>query len=584
MNGAIKFDSKKRQWRIQAPPHIVLRLKRVFGKISRRSHGDVFLSDTEENARDIEWFVERYPMAIEDPERLHARATAHKERTALVEGMLAKKIAPPVFDLALPPREYQRIAAAIALQTGGLLLADDVGVGKTVSAICMLADHRALPALVVTLTHLPRQWEAEIKRFAPKLRTHILKKATPYDLTALKGRRGQLSLGAVSALPDVIITSYSKLAGWAETLAPIVEGHAVIFDEVQELRNMGKNKKERPAKYSAAKHIADSAGFRLGASATPIHNYGAEFYAVLDILRPDVLGTKSEFLEEWCKDVWRADKAKIAEPAAFGAYMRESGLMLRRTRADVGREIPAVTKVHHPVDAELEALDRVSKDCAELAKTILRQGEGARGEKMHAAEEFSNRLRQATGIAKAPAVADFVRLLVESGEKVLLYGWHREVYSIWLDKLADLKPVMYTGSESAFEKDRSKQAFIASEAKVLIMSLRAGAGLDGLQSTCRTAVFGELDWSPAVHEQAIGRIARDGQPDPVVAYFLVADHGADPIIVDVLGLKREQLDGVRDHDAELVERLEVDGDRIKRLAEAYLFQRGIAAPKAEVAA
>jgi hypothetical protein len=49
-----------------------------------------------------------------------------------------------------------------------------------------------------------------------------------------------------------------------------------------------------------------------------------------------------------------------------------------------------------------------------------------------------NLLRQATGIAKAPFVADFVRLLVESGEKVLLYGWHREVYSIWRDKLKDL--------------------------------------------------------------------------------------------------------------------------------------------------
>ena len=276
--------------------------------------------------------------------------------------------------------------------------------------------------------------------------------------------------------------------------------------------------------------------------------------------------------------------SKIAEPAAFGTYMRESGLMLRRTRADVGREIPPVTKVHHPIDSDAEALDRVSASCAELARTILKQGESTRGEKMHAAEEFSNRLRQATGIAKAPYVADFVRLLVESGEKVVLYGWHREVYSIWLEKLADLKPVMYTGSESAAEKERSKQAFVDFDAKVLIMSLRAGAGLDGLQSTCRTAVFGELDWSPAVHEQAIGRIARDGQPDPVVAYFLVADHGADPIIVDVLGLKREQLDGVREVDGELVERLEVDGDRIKRLAEAYLVQRGIPAPRQESAA
>ena len=583
MNGTISYDVKKKQWRIEASPHIAIRLRRCFGKLSRKHHGTLFLSDTEENARDLEWFIERYPMRVDDIARLRARAAAHKERTALVDALLAKKVSPPTFDLAIPPREYQRIAAALALQTTGLLLADDVGVGKTISAICMLTDRRALPALVVTLTHLPKQWEAEINRFAPKLRTHILKKATPYDLTAAKERGRQLSLPPAHALPDVIITSYSKLAGWAETLAPIIEGHALILDEVQELRNMGSSGKERPAKYSAAKHLAEYAGFRLGASATPIHNYGGEFFAVLDILRPDVLGTKTEFLEEWCKATY-GDKPKISDPAAFGAYVRESGLMLRRTRADVGREIPPITKVHHPVEADTEALDKVSASCAELARTILKQGESARGEKLHASEEFSNRLRQATGIAKAPYVADFVRLLVESGEKVLLYGWHREVYQVWLDRLADLKPVMYTGSESPQEKERSKQAFVDFDSKVLIMSLRAGAGLDGLQGVCRTAVFGELDWSPAVHEQAVGRIARDGQTDPVVAYFLVSEHGADPVIVDVLGLKREQLLGVRDPGAELVERLEVDGDRIKRLAASYLVQRGLPAPSAEVAA
>ncbi len=579
MNGTVTYDPTKRQWKIEAAPHIVIRLKRVFGKVSKRYHGTIYLSDTEENARDLEWFLERYPMEVRDAERLRDRASAHKEKTAIVDALLAKRLPPPIFDLALPPREYQRIAAAVTLQTGGLLLADDVGLGKTVSAICLFADPRTLPALVVTMTHLPKQWAAEIRRFAPKLRTHILKSTKPYDLT--DGRAMQLTLDGSTpsgALPDVIITSYSKLAGWAETLAPLIEGHAVIFDEVQELRNMGSASKACPAKYSAAKCLSEHAGFRMGLSATPIHNYGEEFYAVMNILRPDALGTKTEFLQEWCAGSYEAGKAKIADPAAFGAYMRESGLMLRRSRADVGRELPPITKVHHEIEADVSALDRVSESCAELARTILRQGQAYRGEKMHAAEEFSNRLRQATGIAKAPYVADFVRLLVESGEKVVLYGWHREVYQVWLDKLADLKPAMYTGSESPTEKERAKRAFVSGDSKVLVISLRSGAGLDGLQHVCRTVVFGELDWSPAVHEQAIGRVARDGQKDPVVAYFLVADHGADPIIVDVLGLKREQLDGVRSVDAELVERLEVDGDRIKRLAAGYLAQRGIPLP------
>jgi hypothetical protein len=112
---------------------------------------------------------------------------------------------------------------------------------------------------------------------------------------------------------------------------------------------------------------------------------------------------------------------------------------------------------------------------------------------------------------------------------------------------------MFTGSESPVQKEEARQAFLSDQGSVLIMSLRAGAGIDGLQHKCRTVVFGELDWSPGVHEQCVGRIHRDGQPDPVVAYFLVSDFGADPIIVDVLGVKRAQIDGVRDPNAALVE-------------------------------
>ena len=53
MNGTVKYDSKKRQWCVEAPPQIAIRLKRVFGKLSKRSHGTLALSDTEENARDL---------------------------------------------------------------------------------------------------------------------------------------------------------------------------------------------------------------------------------------------------------------------------------------------------------------------------------------------------------------------------------------------------------------------------------------------------------------------------------------------------------------------------------------------------
>lgn len=131
----------------------------------------------------------------------------------------------------------------------------------------------------------------------------------------------------------------------------------------------------------------------------------------------------------------------------------------------------------------------------------------------------------------------------------------------------------YTGEESTAQKEFSRKQFVDGDARLLVMSLRAGAGLDGLQGVCRTVVFGELDWSPGVHEQCIGRVHRDGQPDPVAAYFLIADSGSDPVVADVLGIKRQQSEALRDPDAPLVEALQIEEGHIKKLAAAYLAQQ-----------
>lgn len=588
---------KKGHWVVECEPHVAIRLKRVFSKLAKSDHGKIRISDTPENCRDLEWFAERYPLAFEPSEHLQGQASGHRERQSLVEDLLACRAPSPAFELALPAREYQRQAAALWLATGGLLLADDLGLGKSCSAIAGLTDPRTLPALVVCLTHLPRQWQSEIAKFAPQLKTHIVVKGTPYDLAAnlCRGPKGTgiarphvavpvqggfsmclrcraRGIDLESRLPDVIICNYHKLSGWAETLSPLVR--SVIFDEVQELRHK-RNGGTDSAKYRAAQHIADHAGFRAGLSATPFYNYGGEMFNVLEIVKPSAMGTREEFMREWCGGYSGADdKARIKDPKAFGTYLRDEGLMLRRTRSEVGRELPALQVVPHYVEADAGVLERADEAASLLARKIL-ASDTEKEVRFRASGEFDMMMRKATGLAKAPYVAEFVRLLVDSGERVVLYGWHRDVYSVWLDRLKELKPVLYTGTESVNQKDEAKRKFITGETPVIIISLRSGAGLDGLQQVCRTVVFGELDWSPGVHEQCTGRVYRDGQGDPVVAYYLLAEDGSDPVIADVLGVKRQQIEGVRDATDELVERLEVDPHHVRRLAEAYLQRKGV---------
>lgn len=552
------------QWVVTAPPHVLMRMKRVFGRLAKGKTKELHLRDTPEVCRELDWFSQRFPLEFSDRDHLVARSKHHQHVAREVAALMAGSSAPRAFELAVPAREYQKIAAEMWLRRRSLLLADDLGVGKTASAICGLVEPETRPALVVTLTHLPEQWKRELARFAPGLHVHVLKGAKPYPLTIDKPGQGALFDG----FPDVIISNYHKLAGWSDVLAGRVR--SVVFDEAQELRvGTGRNVSE---KYAAAKSIAEQAEYRLGLTATPIYNYGIEFWSVLSVLAPTELGEKEEFRTEWCTSSFDERKAKIKDPRAFGTYLRESGLMLRRTRSDVGRELPAASVVMHHVDADLDELKRVEQSAAELARLILSTSGTGGFAKMKASEELDYRLRQATGIAKAPFVARFVRMLVESGEPVVLFGWHKEVYRIWASSLEDLGVVFYTGAESSTQKASSVAAFTEGKAKVLVVSLRAGAGLDGLQHVCRTGVFGELDWSPGAMEQCGGRLHRDGQKEPVMLYMLVSDSGSDPIIADVLGLKRGQVERVRDPDAPLLEQLTTAPDHVLKLAEAYLEQ------------
>lgn len=558
-------------WDIKADPHVIMRVKRIFTKSDLGRAGTISLSYTQENCHDLEWLMVRYPLVLSDrdAEMLRQGAQGHQDRVLRLEEFFRPDYVPRAFEMVLPPRSYQAQAAEICLEQGYLLVADEVGLGKTCTSICMMTEPKALPVTVVCMTHLPDQWKGEIKKFLPDLTTHIIKYKSPYPLPEFLGRG-----------PDVVIINYHKISTWAKILGEYC--NTVIFDEVQELR------RSESQKYRAARELTELVIYRMGLSATPIYNYGGEIYNVLNMLNREVLGSRAEFNREWCEQYGYNSKRSIKDPRAFGSWARENFILVRNTRRQVGRELPEVTRITQDIGYIDEMMESVEESATDLTRIILQEYEDAKGDKWRASERLSNVLRQATGIAKAPMVADFVKMLVETGEKVVLYGWHRGVYDIWERNLTrwGIKVAYYTGTENPKKKAASKESFICGDTDVLFMSLRSGAGLDGLQDVCSVAVFGELDWSPGVHEQCIGRIHRDGQDDPVVAYFLVADDGSDPTVAEVLGLKREQVEGIRDPEHQLVEKLDTSAarERIKRLAQDYAERHGIEVQTEEVSA
>ncbi|WP_316851192.1 SNF2-related protein [Pedobacter agri] len=544
--GSMKFDIDANKFIIEhCEPHISIKLKSIFAKVAKTSKPPYGFHNTDQNCTDLLWFMERYPLAI-SPETSKALADGKKyyvNRINEIEALMLPdyKASNIVLKGGFEARDYQVKAKEVYLKVQRLLLGDDLGLGKTLTSILSLLHWQTLPAAVVVQTHMPTQWQTEgIEKFT-NLKVHKINKTTPYNLP----------------VADVYIFKYSQLAGWTNFFQTGFFKSA-IFDEVQELRRSQSNK------YYGGKALSESVSYCMGLSATPIYNYGDEIFNVLDLVNPGCLGERYDFLREWA--VQHGENYKISDPKALGSFLRENHLFLRRTRAEVGRELPPVNKIIHTVGYDEHEVMKSAELAKTLAMKVMSGGFEVSGQ---AARELDMLARHTTGVSKAREVASYVRILLENDEPVVLAGWHRDVYDIWLHELAEYNPVMYTGTESGKQKEDAKAKFISGESKLFIISLRSGAGLDGLQFVCKTIVVGELDWSPKVHDQLIGRVDRDGQPEQVTAIFLVSDSGSDPVIIDLLGLKASQSNGIVDP-LKGVEQQFSDESRMKILAKQYL--------------
>lgn len=447
----------------------------------------------------------------------------------------------------MAPYDYQLQTADLVSITRRLLLMDELGWGKTVTALATLIRTNAFPAAIIVEPHAAIQWKRDFIEKFTDFRAHIIKGRTPYALPPA----------------DVYIFKYSNVGGWTD-IAAEETFNAVILDEVQQVRNGTTTLKGK-----ACDEFVAHTDVVMGLTATPIFNYGPEMFNVMNMVNAGALGTRFEFETEWC--TFHNGKSVVADPSALGAMLVDENLVQRRTYDDktVQHNMPPLNSHLHRIDYSQKALDDIEEESRALAMRVLNAH--SFHDRGMAARDLDARMRLATGVAKARHAAAYVRMLVDAGEQVLLAGWHRDVYDIWRDELADVGLVFYTGTENAKKKDAARTAFIKGDARVMAMSLRSGAGLDGLQHVCATVVFGELDWSPQVHKQLIGRVYRPGQERSVDAIYLYADTGADPAMIEVLGLKSAQAHGIVDPFAPMDARAPGHDDtRIKMLAKRVL--------------
>ena len=517
--GTLSYNTRRKCWVIKGDPAVTELAKRLFpGTDAKR--GEARFTAHKRIIGDVNWLMLRYPLEIAEKDRarwdqaLRDARDYYRAREQARTAAPAPQLSPAVFSGQLRP--FQQAGLAWLLLTPRALLADEMGLGKTVQALACAAQEGVFPLLIVPPPHLSRNWMAETLRFlrirGKEPRVHIIKGLTPYPLPEA----------------DVYILHYLLLRGWKQAL-PKMQFHTVIFDEVQELRRTGTEK------YSAASLLSESCQRVMGLSGTPIYNYGSEIWNVINILDYHFLGDWETFTREWCMGY---GNRIVQKPELLGDHLRREGLMLRRTKQEVLPELPEKRRLVQEIDADDALYVHLMAPVWEKLYRWRQDRELTASARALLEDQISQEARQATGLAKAPYVCQFVKALVNAGEKVLLFAHHHAVMDLYKKELKNERPVFITGRETATKKEEAVDRFMTGKTDLCVISLRAASGLNLQRATC--VVFGELDWSPAVHSQAEDRAHRIGQRDSLLCYYLVSPRGSDQDMQEALGLKVSQ--------------------------------------------
>ena len=522
--GTLSYNAKRKCWTVKGDPTVTELCKRLFPGSDTGRRGEARFTAHKRIVGELNWLMLRYPLLVRSQDWERWQNAVSEARDYVIKRELAlrlpEKVEPHPTAFLGTLTDFQKEGLGFLLRSERCLLADEMGLGKTVQALAMLSQTGEYPAMVVAPPHLLRNWEKEIDRFvqkpdATKLTVHVVKGLKPYSLPQA----------------DIYLMHYLLLRGWKEYL-PEVGIPTVIFDEVQELRHSGTEK------YSAASLLAESANRVVGLSGTPIYNQGAEIWNVVNILDFHCLGDYESFTREWC---YGYGNRIVAKPELLGDRLRSDGLMLRRTKQEVLKELPPKRRLVMTVDSDEGTYRKLMQPVLETLSR-MRQEEATASQRALWAMEVEQGERQAAGVAKAPAVAQFVRTLLEADEKVLLFAHHHQVMDIYKKELHSFSPAFITGRETPAMKERAVERFMTGRTNLCCISLRAASGLNLQRASC--VVFGELDWSPAVHSQAEDRAHRMGQTDSILCYYLVSASGSDQEMQDALGLKVSQFVGL----------------------------------------
>ena len=470
----------------------------------------------------------------------------------------------------LMPHQAQ-VVTATARGHRSFLLADEPGLGKTAQALLAAQAADAYPLLVVVPNVVKANWAHEVALWTP------LRPATVVHGDG----------DAMDGFADVVIVNYELLdrhVGWLGELG----FRGMVVDEAHFIKNRTSNRSKHVLALSEKIRARVARPLLMALTGTPLINDIEDFRAIwqflgwIDTTAP--LGALQSALE---------DTGLTPADLGFAAVARASVIdmgIVRRRKADVVADIPARRVADLPVELDGAAGRSIRAAEAALANRLVDRYRNALGSRTTAtlddgidhelvrrvaAAELKDKSSKADGEnvftmvrrigqAKAGMAADYAAQLARNVGKVVFFAKHVDVMDQAEQLFAD-RGIQYAsirGDQTPKARAKNIAAFVDDpDVSIVVCSLTAaGVGLN-LQ-VASNLVLAELSWTHAEQTQAIDRIHRIGQAEPVTAWRIIAAQTIDSRIAELIdsksGLAARALDGASEEDSASITTVQLD--------------------------
>lgn len=442
-----------------------------------------------------------------------------QNKTANIDTKLPKGLHATLYPYQITGYEWMRFM----VQEGcGCILGDEMGLGKTLQVITLITARSEMgttPSLIIAPVSLLENWKREFRKFAPAVNVYI------HHGSNRTGRYKDLEIY------DVVIISYNTAVS-DQSLLRMIQWDIVALDEAQNIKNPDADRTH------SAKNIKRNIGIAI--TGTPFENHMSDIWSIVDYVAPGFLGSLSDFNQYFSDDVTGGIRV---EPII-------SPIMIRRRVTDVAQDLPE----RIVIPQVLSMSEEESFAYEEERQQALSGMNGKRATlallqklRMFCTHPYllsmDSRTDEPTiASSKYKRLCELLEEIVSYDQKTILFTSYTDMFTILADDIPQRfnMPVWcINGATPVEERQKIVDVFSDfSSAALLVLNPRAaGTGLN--ITAANHVIHYNLEWNPALEDQASARAYRRGQTKTVFVYRLYYADTVEQIVNERIERKRD---------------------------------------------